>query len=444
MLESSIRDLLVKLGQQQLLTGIEQLSIKELQHFAERLQKYTPAVAAAQKEAILQSRTTQDIQPYSNYKKSGNVEHRTLGESLIRQGKVGCLILAGGQGTRLGFDGPKGSFPVSPIKGKSLFQLFCERTKAASSWCGHSLPLCIITSVLNHFQTLDFLQTHNYFGLPPSQLNFIEQEMLPFLDDRGHWLLESPGKIAEGPDGNGNALRLFFESGIWEKWKASGIEYLNVIFVDNALADPFDPEFVGMTAHTGVDAALKAVERLSPEEKMGILAECNGKLKVVEYSEMPAAASHFTLSSTGMFCISMEFIRHLYQDIKVELPLHIARKKAPVLLGTSKGFVQETVQIWKCERFIFDLLDYARSSTVLVCPREKIYAPLKNATGDKSIETVKEALLLHDRELYRNFTGRLPSALAFELDPVFYYPTEELKQKLNRVPISDRDYISAV
>lgn len=445
MLESFIRDLLFKRGQQQLLTGLESLSAEKLQHFADRLQKYPPALLAKQKEALFQPKRLPNtaIHPYRNYKFSGSAEHRKHGESLICEGKVGCLILAGGQGTRLGFNGPKGSFPVSPIKGKSLFQLFCERTRAASLWSGHQLPLCIMTSPTNHTQTVDFLHTHHDFGLSSSQLFFIEQEMLPLLDDRGHWLLESPGKIAEGPDGNGDALRLFFESGIWETWKASGIEYLNLIFVDNALADPFDSEFVGFTAQAGVDVALKAVERLFPDEKMGILAECFGKLKVIEYSEIPADVSSWTLSSTGMFCISMEFIRYLYQDLNVELPLHLARKTAPVLLGTAKGYVQEIAQIWKCERFIFDLLDYARTSVALVCPREKIYAPLKNATGEKSIETVKQALLLHDREIYRALTGLLPKASALELDPAFYYPTEALKQKLNQLHVSDQDYISA-
>ncbi len=446
MLESFIRELLFKLGQQQLLIGIEALPTLELQKFAQKLQKYTPALAVRQKEAMFPSKTfsCSELCPYLNYESSGNLENSTRGEALIRQGKVGCLILAGGQGTRLGFDGPKGSFPVSPIKGKSLFQLFCERTKAASAWSGHPLPLCIMTSASNHVQTIEFLQKHDYFGLPSSQLFFMEQEVLPLLDDRGHWLLESPGKIAEGPDGNGHALRLFFELGIWEKWKASGIEFLNLIFVDNALADPFDPEFIGFSERTGADAALKAVERLSPDESMGILAKCDGKLKVIEYSEMPSRVSQFPLSSTGMFCISMEFIRYLYQDLNVEFPLHMARKKATVLLGTAKGLVKEMAQIWKCERFIFDLLDYARTSAVLVCPRDKIYAPLKNAVGEKSVETVKRALLLHDREVYRALTGLLPKTSTFELDPAFYYPTEELKQKLSRQQISDQDYISSI
>jgi UDP-N-acetylglucosamine/UDP-N-acetylgalactosamine diphosphorylase len=427
MIESSIREILFKLGQQQLLIGLEHLSFAQLQAFAAQLHKYDPVLSAKQKEMLYRrtSHCSSDCLPYLKHERSGNSADRKRGEMLLRQCKVGCLILAGGQGTRLGFDGPKGSFPVSPIKGKSLFQLFFERAKAASLWSGHLLPLCIMTSALNHAQTVEFLQKHDYFGLPSSQVFFLEQEMLPILDDRAHWLLERPGKIAEAPDGNGHALRLFFKDGIWEKWQDSGIEYLNVIFVDNALADPFDPEFIGFTARCEADAALKAVERLSSDEKMGVLAEYDGRLKVIEYSEIATDVSQFTLSNTGMFCFSMAFIQRLYQELDVELPLHLARKKAQVLLGTSKGYVQEIAQVWKCERFIFDLLDHVRTSAVLMCPREKIYAPLKNASGEKSVETVKQALLLHDREIYRALTGLLPPASAFELDAAFYPLAEE-------------------
>ncbi len=440
MLISTIQELLFKLGQEQLSIGLERLSYSELERFALQLQKYTPALSVLQKKLALHPAKpfSKEAKPYPRAAFKGN---RELGEALLRQGKVGCMILAGGQGTRLGFDGPKGSFPVSPIKGKSLFQLFCERTKAASLWSGHALPLCIVTSALNHDQTVKYFQDNAFFGLSPAQVFFLTQEMLPLLDNRGHWMLESPGKIAEGPDGNGHALRLFFTSGLWEKWKRAGIEHLNVIFVDNALADPFDAEFTGFASY--VDAALKAVERLSPDEKMGVLAECNGKLKVIEYTEL-SASGQFPLSSTGMFCFSMQFIAHLFQELNVELPLHLARKKAPILLGTSKGFVQEEAQVWKCERFIFDFLDHAQTSAVLVCPREKIYAPLKNASGDKSAETVKQALLLHDREVYRALTGILPPEAPFELDPAFYYPKEGMREQLLSSRLSDQDYVSSV
>ncbi len=445
MLKSSIQEMLFQLGQQELSIGLESLSSTALEKFSLQLQKYSSALSVLQKELLFQPKKTfpNEVKPCSHFSLSGNTEDKKIGDELVRQGKVGCLILAGGQGTRLGFEGPKGSFPVSPIKNKSLFQLFCERTKAASVWFACPLPLCIVTSALNHVETVKFFEENAFFGLSPGQVFFIMQDNLPFLDNHGHWMLEHPGKIAEGPDGNGHALRLFFSSGLWEKWKDAGIEFLHVIYVDNALADPYDVEFAGFAARSQSDVALKAIERLSREEKMGVLIECEGKLKVIEYTELPSGFSEFPFSSPGMFCFSMKFIGHLFQEMNVELPLHLARKKALVLLGTAKGFVQEIAHVWKCERFIFDFLDYAQTTAVLVSSREKIYAPLKNATGEKSVDSVKQALLLHDREIYQALTGTMPS-VAFELDPAFYYASEALREKLSSVHLSDQDYISSV
>ncbi len=392
-MEKEIREIVHQMQQPHLLAGLESLSPMERHIFLQQLQKYDSQLLSLQQELVNRDKSTpMEFSPCATFERSGNEEDRLRGERLLREGKVGCLILAGGQGTRLGFDGPKGAVPVTPISKKSLFQIFCERTKTA----GRKLPVCIMTSPLNHEQTIDFFKAHDFFGLVSSQLSFFEQEMLPFLDDSGRWRLEKPGKIAEGPDGNGHALRLFFEKGIWKKWKEQGIEYLNVIFVDNPLADPFDAEFIGLAARMGADAALKAVERISPDEKMGALAEIQGKLRVIEYFEIPEGRSDFTLSSTGMFCISMPFIERLCAQ--TPMPLHLSRKTAHLL--PIDQLTSQHTHIWKCERFIFDLLDHVRSSAVLVYPREKIYAPLKNAIGDKSLETVQKALLSHDCEIY--------------------------------------------
>lgn len=444
MTAAQIRDILVKLGQQQLLAGIEHLLPTQMQAFLSQLEKYEQDLSLKQKNLLLGHSKPElsDAVPFTGYERSGNETDRKIGESLLREGKVGCLILAGGQGTRLGFEGPKGSVPVSPIKGKSLFQILCERARAASQWAERRLPLCIMTSPLNHAQTLAFFQAHDHFGLESAQIAFFEQGMLPFIDDRGRWLLEEPGKVAEGPDGNGHALRLFFESGLWHQWKSQGVEYLNIIVVDNALADPFDPELIGFIHRTKVDVCLKAVERHSAEEKMGVIAKKSGMLKLIEYTELPPDPFRFTLSNTGLFCISMKCIHHLYEDLKIEMPLHLARKPATVLLGTAKGHFQEKAYVWKCERFLFDIFDHIRKSAVLVYPREKIYAPLKNATGDKSVETVRQALYSHYRDIYQAVTGLFPSVNEFELDPVYYFPSEELRQALAQRPLRPHEYIA--
>lgn len=386
------------LSQMHLLKSVEGLSQESLAGLLAQLKRFHPRDVARQKKAFLQMRreNREDLDsehlPWTDVGISGSSSDKALGESLLAQGKVGCIILAGGQGSRLGFEGPKGMIPVTPTDQKSLFQLFCERTVAASERHGSLLPLCVMTSPLNHAQTVEYFQTHNYFGLSADQLFFIQQKTLPFLDDEGNWLFADPGRLAEGPNGNGEALRHFCEQGVFHKWQERGVECVNVILVDNALADPFDAEFVGYAYRKQAEAALKAVERLSPTEQMGVLTSRNGRLKIVEYSEFSPDGRVFSYSSTSLFCFSMSFISRLYLEGKQkEMPLHLARKN--VRIGSHK------LPIWKCETFIFDLLDEASAAAVLVCPREDIYAPLKNAEGEKSLSTVQQALADFERRM---------------------------------------------
>ena len=428
MILQRVQQELLRLQQEHLLEELAELSSDQIESLLQQLKKYSQELAQQQKELAGQSAPEKHLAPYCSVEKNGNA---SLGRQLLLEGKVGCLIMAGGQGTRLGAEGPKGIVPVTAVRGKSLFQVFAEKTKAASDWAGKKLPLCIMTSSHNHQQTLNFFKEHHFFGLDAAQVFFFEQAELPLLDLEGKWMFQSPGVLLEGPDGNGHALHHFFNTGIWAKFKERGVEYLQVMFVDNPLADPFDLEFVGLVAEKKWDAALKVVERLSPEEKMGVLANQEGRLKVIEYSEIPAADSaSYTLSSTGIFCLSMDFIPHLSRS---QLPLHLARKTAKTSAGT--------IPVYKCERFIFDLLDSATSSGALLCSRENTYAPLKNATGDKSLETVKAALLQKDKKVYEALTGKAAPHCDFELDPAYYYPSDLAKQQLSLRKILDKEYI---
>jgi UDP-N-acetylglucosamine/UDP-N-acetylgalactosamine diphosphorylase len=327
------------------------------------------------------------FEPLLTYDSAGNEETAKRGKMLIEQGKVGCLILSGGQASRMGLSQPKGLIPVTPVKGKPLLQLFCEKTN-------HAGPLAIMTSPLNHAPIAKFFEDNNSFGL---DIDLFSQEMLPFLDDRGNWVFEAPGKIASGPDGNGYALKRLVESGIWEKWKQRGIEYVTIIPIDNALADPFDPELVGHHACQGNDLSIKAVLRSDLSEKVGAIGLKNGKIGIVEYSELPPQNEAFILANINLFCFSSSFIE---KAAKVELSWHLARKAASILLRTAKGSFQESVMIWKFETFLFDLFPHADKASVIVYPREKVYAPLKNATGDKSLKAVQDILLAQNCETY--------------------------------------------
>lgn len=362
---------------------------------------------------------------------SGSESDRIFGQKLISEGRMGCLILAGGQGTRLGADRPKGTFPVSVIKNKSLFQIFFEKTKAASKWAGRPLCIAVMTSPLNHEETVAFLKKHHWFGLSESQVFFFSQKMLPFLDVEGNYLLNDEGKKVEGPAGNGEALKDFYQSGIGEKWRQEGIEFLNVIPIDNPLADPFDAELCGFHARCKNEVTIKAVPRRFEEEKVGLIIEKRGKVKVIEYSELSEIQKKSTHpANAGLFCFSMDFISKV---LEVELPQHRSHKWVPSL----------SKMAWKSETYIFDLLEYADKIGVLLYPRKKAFAPLKESAGEFGLEGVQKALLASDRETYFQISGIMPSEKKFELDQAFYYPTPELLKQWKGKPLPEQTYIES-
>ncbi|MBS0652268.1 MAG: UTP--glucose-1-phosphate uridylyltransferase [Verrucomicrobia bacterium] len=434
--EDAVLSHLAQLRQKHLLAGYERLPQEKKTQFGQQVRKYDRTLLKRQHDLLFSKTSPQHpFEPVQNYSRAGSDADRALGVELVRQGKVACLILAGGQGSRLGVNGPKGAVSVSPIKGKSLFQLFSERSRSASLRAGRPLHLAIMTSPLNHDATKEFFEAHRNFNLPSSHLHFFEQSVLPFCDDRGNWLLERPGKLAEGPDGNGNALHLLYRTGLYDQWRADGVEYVNVILVDNPLADPFDAELIGFHCCKQADAIVKTVPRASANEKMGVVVSREGKTCVVEYSELSDAdrlalnsdgTPRFSIANTSLFSFHTDFIKQIATDPECVLPLHLARKQAPVLLGTAQGSCIELAKVWKYETFIFDLLPFARRVEVLLYPRDLSYAPLKNASGEKSLQTVQEALLAFDRHIYSTLSGLPSPPTPFELHPSFYYPTPDL------------------
>jgi UDP-N-acetylglucosamine/UDP-N-acetylgalactosamine diphosphorylase len=385
----------------------------------------------------------------TDYARLPDVVDAESGKKIISEGHVGCLIVAGGQGSRLGFNGPKGMFPVTPVKHKSLFQLFAEKTLAASQQAGRALPLAIMTSPLNHAETVNFFKSHDYFGLDPLQLSIFSQEMLPLLDANGCLFLENSHTIAEGPDGNGAALHHFYQQGIWEKWKDAGVHYLNFILVDNPLSDPYDAILVSYLKEQQSDVIIKCVERRNPEEKVGILAKRNDQTVVVEYSEMPEM-QRFAQSKDGsllypcanlsLFCFRMDFIQKVATLPTEKLPLHLAFKAAKSL--DSDGSPTQNMA-WKFEQFIFDLLPFATKTTALIYERQQCFAPLKNFEGDDSIETVQRALEEYDKKTFLNLTGQSAPVTPFELSQAFHYPTAALLEKWNNFNGPYENYIEA-
>lgn len=380
---------------------------------------------------------------FDGFESSGIRDNFLLGQELIKRGEVGCLILAGGQGTRLHYTRPKGTYPISIIKQKSLFQLIAEKVRAASVWVNRPLRLAIMTSPDNDEETRLFFQQHDYFGLLPSQISFFTQRELPFLDAQGKLFLKTPAELSKGADGNGYSLLRMMESGILNEWIKEGIQWINVILVDNPLADPFDAGLIGFHHQQGVDITLKCTEKFQPEEKVGVLVRQNGNCGVVEYSEMTSSEKNkrrddgrlkHCCANLSLFCFSVEFIQRMSCERKT-IPLHKAWKAAFYL--DNEGYCQLSAQpmAWKFETFIFDWLIHAEKVAALLYPRERCFAPLKNLNGVDSPETVREAIQNREREILRSL-GLTPPEFPFELSAEFYYPTPALLSKWRSCPIT--------
>jgi UDP-N-acetylglucosamine/UDP-N-acetylgalactosamine diphosphorylase len=324
-----------------------------------------------------------EIKSLSSYTKIEDIDSKKEGENLLSLGKVGCLVVAGGQGTRLKFNGPKGMYPLD-INGKTtLFEILAEKVLEASKKAHQPLPLAIMTSPYNHTQTMSYFEENHFFGLEKEQVSFFCQKMLPFLEENRDLFLESANEIARAPDGNGLALKHFVESGIYKKWEEKGILYVNFILIDNALADPFDTTLLGFHAESQADVVIKSIMSLDASEKVGILVEKKGKIEAVEYTEIPNCKklkSHVP-ANISLFSFTMDFIK---KAEKFNLPLHVNYKPAKKNDHESMAF--------KFEYYIFDVLPFAKTVKVLLYPREMCFCPLKNAEGENSPETVERAL----------------------------------------------------
>jgi UDP-N-acetylglucosamine/UDP-N-acetylgalactosamine diphosphorylase len=428
--EKQVATLLSAINDQNLLKHWNSLTTTQQNHLFAQLQSIDIPTLRLQQQLIETPQIKKrPITSFTNYSFAGNKDDKRSGQELIAKGKVGCLIVAGGQGTRLHIDGPKGKCQVTKIRKKNLFQLFAEKTLAAGKQAGRALPIAIMTSPLNHEETVAFFQENAFFGLNPGQLSFFQQETLPLLTQQGNLLFEAKDSLATGPDGNGGALHQFVKEGLWQDWYSKGIRYLNFVLIDNALADPFDAELIGFQQRMNSDIVIKCIERQDPEESVGIIVRENGKTAVVEYSELsneersamnPDHTFRHPLANLSLFSFTMEFIN---QAVNTTQPVLHKAFKAVTFINA------EQPMAWKFEKFIFDLLPFASKVDALVYPRQTCFAPLKNFKGKDSFETVADALEKSDQQIFSMITGLPCEITPLEISQDFYYPTEAVIKK---------------
>ncbi len=373
---------------------------------------------------------------------------RGAGEAALRAGRVAAFVVAGGQGTRLGYDGPKGTFPVTPIKQKPLFQVFAEKIRAAGVRYGKPIHWFIMTSHANHAATEAFFQENNYFGLDPARVHCFRQGRMPAVDFNGKILLESKGTIAMSPDGHGGSLRALERSGALDLMKRENIDTLSYFQVDNPLIRVIDPAFIGFHVLRGSEMSSKMVPKAYAEEKVGHFCIQNGRLVVVEYSDLPLALQRETdaigklrylAGSIAIHALDREFIRRMAAGGEgTALPFHRADKKIPTLDTAGNAVKPEKANGVKFEMFVFDALPFSRTPVVIETRRADDFSPVKNAEGIDSPKTCREDqmrqfarwLKLAGKSVEVDTTG-LPK-LELEVSPLFGYDEDSFLDSMKQ------------
>ncbi len=374
---------------------------------------------------------------------------KARGEEALRAGRVAAFTVAGGQGTRLGYDGPKGTFAVTPLKHKPLFQVFAEKITAAGLRYGKPLYWFIMTSHANHAQTEAFFADNKFFGLDKGRVHFFRQGRMPAVGFDGKILLETPGTLALSPDGHGGSLRALHRSGALDLMKSDGVDTLSYFQVDNPLVRCVDAEFIGFHLGAGSEMSSKMVPKAYPEEKVGHFCQQDGRIVVVEYSDMPMdmqreknpdGSLRYSAGSIAIHTIGREFARRMASgDARTALPFHRADKKIATIDAAGRAVKPDKANGVKFEMFVFDAIPHAENSIVVETARADDFSPVKNAEGVDSPQTSREDQL---RQFARWLKGAgatistdatgLPQ-VAVEVSPLFGYDAETFAERWRKL-----------
>jgi UDP-N-acetylglucosamine/UDP-N-acetylgalactosamine diphosphorylase len=356
-------------------------------------------------------------------------EAAVRGRMELAGGKVAFVMIAGGQASRMRWDGPKGTFPIGPRTERSLFQLLIEHLVRGQRDHGAIPPLAITTSPTTDAAIRAFLELNDCFGFDRSVLSFLCQSSMPAFDGEGRILLAAPDRIFLSPDGHGGAIRSLETKGVLKAWEQQGIATVCTFQVDNPLLRVVDPDFIGRLWTEGTSIATKVVLKDDPAQKLGLVVRRNGRPAIVEYSDAPPerAAQRdasgtlvYRLGSIAAHAFRLDFLR---KALASGLPLHPAKKEIPC---TDAQGNETRVPGVKYERFLFDVFPYARDVTVVEVPRAREYAPVKNAEGVDTPDSARLALENEYRRWYRE-AGREPPEGILELSPLDALGPEDLR-----------------
>ena len=325
---------------------------------------------------------------------------RKVGAEAISAGRVAAFTVAGGQGTRLGYDGPKGTYPVTPVSKKTLFQVFAEKIARSSERFDAPIHWFILTSEINNDTTVSAFEAANYFGLPKERVHFIVQGLVPAVDREGKMLLSDKGTIVMTPDGHGGSLRALVRSGAVDTMRSLGIDTVSYFQVDNPIVQCIDPAFIGFHLQKKSQLSSKMVPKAYPLEKVGHFCLQGDRNIVVEYSDLPEAFQEektpdgklrFLAGSVAIHVFDLDFIAHAGgNSLDCALPFHRANKKIPYINSEGDFIQPEIPNGVKFEMFVFDALPLAKNPVIIEADRSEDFSPVKNAEGLDSPQSCAE------------------------------------------------------
>ena len=399
-----VKQILEKNGQEQLLDEYNRLTDEnEKQQFLDNVltidfnQVKTLYENCKEKPEFVES----DIKPidFVDKTKLTNADYEkyeSLGLKEIKNGKLAVVTMAGGQGTRLGHTGPKGTFDLGLDTHKSIFEILCDTINDARSKYGVDIPWYIMTSDENNEETERFFESHNYFGYPKNCITFFKQGKLPMISTEGKILIDENHKIKQAADGHGGIFHSMLKDGVIFDMKARGIEWIFIGGVDNVLVKPVDPVLIGLSISKNVLAAGKSIVKANPNEKVGVFCKRNGKPSVIEYSEISKEMAEevsedgeLKYGESHILC-NLFNIKAIEKISEMKLPYHIAHKKAKYIDEKGNLVVPETPNAYKFEAFLFDAFESLDDIAILRVKREEEFAPVKNAEGVDSPETARK------------------------------------------------------
>ncbi len=350
---------------------------------------------------------------------------RQRGEELLAAGRVAVLVVAGGQATRLGFEGPKGALPIGPVTERCLFEIHAQKLRGLGRRFGRTLPWYVMTSPATDAATRKLFAEAGGFGVASADVFFFEQAMVPSFDFEDRLMLAAPDRIMENPDGHGGTVTALERSGALDDMERRGVTTVFYHQVDNPLVRVADPVYLGFHANAGAEMSCKVVQKVDPHEKVGVVAQIDGILGVVEYTELDDAHRLarddrgdllYWAGSVAIHLFETAFLRRVAGEPDRWLPFHASEKKIPTLDERGRAQVPEQPNGRKLERFVFDALRAAKSTCVVETARASEYSPVKNAEGADSPRSARRDLVAQYRAWLDAAGVSAPPGAAIEID----------------------------